>query len=620
MLSGTVLLKDILSGLPGAFFLLDPERRIMWHNDEAAGIVRHLFGRELALGTLIDEFSSPDTLQTFYKHFAEALQGRPRVVERDIRYAQGSTRLWVVIYLPIRDTGGTVTQVLFGGFGIEPSDAVRARMLLFERAVASVGVGVALADARAPDLPLTFVNPAFERITGYTSAECLGRNCRFLQGTDREQPGLDALRAALRERRPEQAVMRNYRKDGSLFWNSVSISPVFDEQGQLTHFLGVQQDVTELYESQAKLARVVRMEAAGQLAAGIAHDVNNLLTVVQMNVTMLAESPDPTAREIAGDLETLATRGHGVIRRLLDFARADTREPVTLELSGFLVRVDHLVRPLLGNDITLVMLPPDEPLTVHVDPASLEQVLVNLVINARHAMPHGGTLRVAVEHRTGGLDGPQAVIAVSDTGIGMSEEVLRKLFEPFFTTRAGSGGTGLGLTTSRRLLREAGGDLEVESELGRGTTFRLVLPLVPGNEREVLPVAPPPQPLNGTETLLVADDEPAVRRWMARALGRCGYHVIEASDGEEALALIERARPQLVICDTVMPRLGARGVLAALARQPHAPPVIVTSGYGPGMLDNLAERPAALLTKSFTLTQLTRCVRDVLDRAPAQSS
>jgi PAS domain S-box-containing protein len=620
MLSGTALLKDILSGLPGAFFLLGPDRRVLWHNDEAAGIVLHLFGREITPGVLMDELSSPDSLEDFRKYFAEALEGRPRVTQRDIRYVQGITRLWTVIYLPIRETSGTVTGVLFGGFLVESADAVRARMLLFERSVASVGVGVTLADARDPELPLTFVNPAFERITGYTSSECLGRNCRFLQGTDREQPGVTALREALRERRPEHVVLRNYRKDGTLFWNSVSVSPIFDEQGQLTHFLGVQQDVTELYESQARLARVVRMEAAGQLAAGIAHDVNNLLTVVQMNVTMLAESPDPTAREIAADLETLATRGHGVIRRLLDFARADTREPVALELGGFLVRVDHLVRPLLGNDITLVMLPPDEPLTVHVDPASLEQVLVNLVINARHAMPHGGTLRVAVEHRAGGLGGPRAVIAVSDTGIGMSEEVMRKLFEPFFTTRAGSGGTGLGLTTSRRLLREVGGDLEVESELGQGSTFRLVLPLVPGSARAAPPAAPSPQALNGTETLLVADDEPAVRRWMARALARCGYNVIEASDGEEALALIARARPQLVICDTVMPRLGARGVLAALARQPHAPPVIVTSGYGPGMLDNLAERPAALLTKSFTLTQLTRCVRDVLDRASARPS
>jgi PAS domain S-box-containing protein len=618
MIEGTALLTDMMRGLPGAFLLLDPERRIVWHNDEASRVVLQVFARKLTEGMLADELSSPDSLDAFRKHFALALQGEARLVRREVHYAQGVTRSWAAIYLPVRDTAGLVTRVLFGGQDAEPAGSIQGRMRLFESAVASVVVGVTLADARDPELPLTFVNPAFERITGYSLAECVGRNCRFLQGLDREQPGVAVLRAAAREGRAAQAVLRNYRKDGSLFWNSITLSPLFDEQGQLTHIIGVQQDVTELYETQARLSRVVRMEAAGQLAAGIAHDVNNLLTVVQMNVTMLGVSPDPIARDIARDLEALATRGHGVIRRLLDFARADTREPVALELGAFLNRVHHLVRPLLGNDITLVMVPPDEPLTVLIDPASLEQVLVNLVLNARHAMPHGGTLRVALERRPRAPEGPRAVIAVTDTGIGMPAEVLGRLFEPFFTTRAGSGGTGLGLTTSRRLLRDAGGDLEVESQPGEGTTFRLVLPLLPPGPREAPPGEPSAGPLRGTETLLVVDDEPVVRRWMARALASCGYQVIEASDGEEALALIARQRPQLVICDAIMPRMGARGVLTALAGQPHAPPVIVTSGYGPGVLDHLAERPAALLTKSFTLVELTRCVRAVLDRAAAR--
>jgi PAS domain S-box-containing protein len=607
----------MMRGLPGSFLLLDPERRVVWHNDEAARVVRQVFGRQLTEGILADELSSPDSLDAFRKHFALALRGQARLVRREVQYAPGLTRNWAAIYLPVRDAAGQVTQVLFGGQDIEPVGALQGRVRLFESAVASVVVGVTLSDARDPELPLTFVNPAFERITGYTLAECLGRNCRFLQGLDRSQPGVAVLRTAAREGRAAHVVLRNYRKDGSLFWNSITLSPLFDEQGQLTHIVGVQQDVTELYETQARLSRVVRMEAAGQLAAGIAHDVNNLLTVVQMNVTMLGVSPDPIARDIALDLEALATRGHGVIRRLLDFARADTREPVELELGEFLHRVSHLVRPLLGNDIALVMVPPEEPLTVLMDPASLEQVLVNLVINARHAMPHGGTLRISLARRSGAPEGARAIIAVSDTGAGMPVEVLARLFEPFFTTRANSGGTGLGLTTSRRLLRDAGGDLEVESQLGQGTLFRLVIPLVQPGPRKEPPGEPAPEPLRGTETLLVADDEPVVRRWMARALVSCGYHVIEASDGEEALALIARRRPQLVICDAIMPRMGARGVLTALAGHPHAPPVIVTSGYGPGVLDPLTERPAPLLTKPFTLVELTRCIRAVLDRATA---
>lgn len=610
-LDGFAVLADIVHGVPAVSFLLDSARRIQWMSEEAAGVVRQLLDREATLGILLDELVTPEMMEDFHEHFAGALAGRGARIPRVTRYPSGAIRKWEVNFIPVRDPGGPVSGVLFGVRDIEDPDAARERMQLFERAVGAAVVGVAVADARDPELPLTFVNPGFERMTGYSASELVGRNCRFLQGTDREQPGIGLLRAAIQEGRPEHVVLRNYRKDGSLFWNSITLSPVRNERGEVTHIVGMQQDVTEAYEAQARLLRAARMEAAGQLAAGIAHDVNNLLTVLQMNASVLAQSPDAMAVEIAGDLEMLSSRAHTVIRRLLTFARGEASEPVALELGTFLTRLDHLIRPLLGTDIELVVLPPQEPVTVRIDPASLEQVLVNLVINARHAMPGGGTLRVAVEPRADA----SVVIAVSDSGSGMTAEVMGRIFEPFFTTRADSGGTGLGLSTSRRLMREAGGDLEVRSAQGHGTTFHLVLPTVPTPPREeAASQAAREQPVGGTETILLADDEEAVRRWMARALRQHGYRVIEVSDGAEALELAARERPDLVICDAVMPRVGARGVLTALAQRPHAPPVIVASGYGPGVLDGMAERPAALLTKSFTLAELTHCVRAVLDR------
>jgi signal transduction histidine kinase/ActR/RegA family two-component response regulator len=397
--------------------------------------------------------------------------------------------------------------------------------------------------------------------------------------------------------------------------------------------------VTEegLLQSQIRLQSVQKMEAIGRLAGGIAHDFNNLVQAIGgYNEILLGrlEVDDPLRRN-AEEIKKAGDRAAALTRQLLAFSRQQVLQPTVLDLNAVVNHVEQLLARLIGEDVGLRTRLATGLWNVRADAAQLEQVLMNLAVNARDAMPQGGELTIETANveltRTDEgepfavVAGPYVLLAVSDTGFGMNAETKARAFEPFFTTKGPGQGTGLGLSTVYGIVKQSGGYIWVDSELGTGTRVRIYLPRV---EQMSLPlpadlaVPEPRRVVRGTETLLLVEDEEGVRELIHESLAAHGYEMLVASDGPEALALVERrGRPvDLLIADVVMPLMGGPALAKRmLARQPSLK-VIFVSGYADEAIGDrrMLEAGASFLQKPFTLDELLRKVRGVLDEATDQ--
>jgi two-component system, cell cycle sensor histidine kinase and response regulator CckA len=440
-----------------------------------------------------------------------------------------------------------------------------------------------------------------------------------------------------------EVEFRMRHKDGS--WRCIYTRGelVLDPSGRPERFLGCDVDVTERRLLEEKLRHSQRMDAIGQLAGGVAHDFNNLLTVIQGNAAMLQDDEEPLSlqqNEQLTELLRAADRAAVLTRQLLTFSRRQRIETRPLDLNGVVRDLFSMLQRLLGEDVRLQLELEHQALAIVADPSLLEQVLVNLAVNARDAMPEGGHLRVEtrrVEIQSGdGSDAPgdksgqHAQLSVIDSGVGIAPEHLPHVFEPFFTTKEVGKGTGLGLATVFGIVHEHGGWLRVQSEPGRGTRFDLFLPLVAPDAAGGQGGPPPdasaalPGKERGTEAILVVEDEAPVRQLVQRVLSQAGYQVFTAASGADALALIEQGALQvdLVLTDLIMPGgvsgrdLGQR----VRARRP-AQRILYMSGYprddasaGPEKLR--LHSGARTLAKPFTPASLLLSVRECLDTSP----
>jgi PAS domain S-box-containing protein len=510
-------------------------------------------------------------------------------------------------------------------FTIEERRARDEAMLrLRERAINAVSQGLVMADARDPHLPIVYVSPGFERMTGYTAAETLGRNCRFLQGKDTDRAAVAEIRQALSQGRACNVDVLNYRKDDTPFWNALSLSPVVDDAGQLTHFIGVQTEITQHRKLEAQLRQAQKMEAVGQLAAGVAHDFNNLLSVV-MSYTSLAIDALPAVDPLRDDLDEVrraGSRATELTRRLLAFSRQQVLQPRVIELSSEVLGFEKMLHPLMSEDVTITFLPARERCCVLADPTGLEQVVMNLAVNARDAMPEGGALRIGIEAFDGkpadGLPaGHWGVLSVTDTGVGMSAATRERLFEPFFTTKDKGKGTGLGLSTVFGIVSQSGGHVLVDSEEGRGATFKVYLPRVDEATELAMPARAPAQDLRGTETILLVEDDELVRRATRSVLHRHGYTVLDAQNGGEALLICEQAKEpiSLLLSDMVMPRMNGAQLATRLKQLKPELKVLFMSGYAPTSSGSrsVVGLGEELLLKPVVPQALLRAVRAALD-------
>jgi len=418
---------------------------------------------------------------------------------------------------------------------------------------------------------------------------------------------------------------RVVRPSGEVRWVRAA-AHVRTEEGKGSLIGGVL-DITAHKRLEQQVAQSQKLESIGRLAGGVAHDFNNLLTAVMGSVELagLALGPGSPALGELDQIRRSAERGAMLTNQLLAFARRQVIEPRVVSPNALVVEVEQLLQRILGEDVELIAVCQAAG-RVRVDPHQLERVLINLATNARDAMPRGGRMTIETtdllleETRYGSYTeiapGAYVVVAVSDNGVGMPPEVMQHLFEPFYTTKGLEHGTGLGLATCYGIVRQAGGHIQVYSELGRGTTFRIYLPRSLGPDEQA-PVASPPPRTHGRETALLVEDDDAVRRVTVRMLQHYGYRVLEAGGGEEALALA-RSYPgviDLLITDVVMPGLGGRELADRLLIIRPGLAVLFVSGYTENAIvhHGVLERGVAFLQKPFTPTTLQARLRQILD-------
>jgi len=389
--------------------------------------------------------------------------------------------------------------------------------------------------------------------------------------------------------------------------------------------LATVRDVTERARLEAQLRQAQKMEAVGQLAGSIAHDFNNMLTVIAGYAEHLSSSLSGELGEMAGEIQGAAERSADLTRRLLAFSRRQVLEPRTLDLNGMIRRIEKLLGRLIGETIAVDLDLATELGSVRADSGQMEQVIVNLAINARDAMPEGGTLRIETSNVVGRSDGPAegagwVRVRVADTGVGMEESTLHRVFEPFFTTKESGKGTGLGLSMAEGIVSQSGGEMTVRSQPGRGTVVEFLLPCVGASRRAEgrEPAARDGSPMPGTGylVLLVEDDE-MVRRLASRSLRAVGYEVVEAGDGDEALRVFQGRADDvdLVLSDVVMPRMGGVELARALREIRPSVRVLLMSGYPNPREGRGAAIPAGedLIQKPFSPSALRARVQERIE-------
>lgn len=477
---------------------------------------------------------------------------------------------------------------------------------------------------------IEYVNPKFCRLTGYSSEEAIGKSLNAFAGENLSVEEFERLWKTGALGREWHGECKSKRKNGETFWEFVSISPIIDSKGQIIHYLAVKEDITERKKLEEQLRQSQKLESIGQLAGGVAHDFNNILAVIMMRLGLFQkeENLDPEIKAQAEELMADARRAASLTRQLLMFSRRSVLEVRVLDLNELVANLLKMLKRLIGEHIELSFdRMPDLPM-VQADPGMLEQVVMNLVVNARDAMmPKGGQLFIQIRSVVldeGQIEEAQArpgrfvCLSVSDTGCGMDENTMKKIFDPFFTTKEAGKGTGLGLATVHGIVAQHNGWVNVASKVGQGTTFKVYLPIcsepMSQPESDDLPINN-----SGNETILFVEDDPRLRNVVAQTLRRHGYTIIEARDGKEALNIWKHhgKNVDLLLTDMMMPEDITGLDLSRQLRQgrPNLH-VIISSGYSTEAVGNLkygVNDGIMRLAKPYQAEVLMKAIRDCID-------
>jgi len=619
------LFDAVFHNVPDAMLLANDEGRYVDANRAAC----KLFGlpKEQLVGRLVSEFADP----------AYDVKGQWET------FTDGT---WMTGIFPLKRVDGEVRVLEFGAVtNVLPGQHLSILRDITERDEQSRRTSDLLAwivessqeaiISKALTGIITSWNRAAEGLYGYSAAEAIGQNIAMLFTPEQQVEKEEIFQRLRAGQAVERLETTRRRKDGRLVELEISISPIKDRLGRVVGASKIARDLTArkrteqaLERMQEELRQSQKLEAVGKLAGGIAHDFNNLLTVILACCELVAEQPvDDSVREALEDATLAGQRAADLTRQLLAFSRKQRLTPSIVDLNAVIQHIEHMLVRVVGEHIQLRLVTAPNLGLVLVDVGQLEQVVINLVVNARDAMLGGGTLTIATQNIGPGDDvgpralgeapGPQVLIIVSDTGVGISPEVRSRIFEPFFTTKELGRGTGLGLSTVFGVVEQSGGHIAVESELGRGTTFKVYLPRVDAaadktpTEEKALPVD-----AVGAETVLVVEDEATVRDVVCGALRRAGYKVIEAANGAEAQMAAElfAGTISLLLTDVVMPGMSGPQLSDRLCAARPGMRVLFISGYTDDALARYRiESNAWFLQKPMTPQALLRKVRAVLD-------
>ncbi|MCB9601663.1 MAG: PAS domain S-box protein [Sandaracinus sp.] len=561
-------------------FWIELDGRVGWANEKARQITLAVTGREVRPGASMELFAVGDSLEPFRKSFARALAGESVVSRRHIEYPSGVGFFWEVRYVPTRASSGEITGVLFTANNQSVATEATARALLLERALDAAPVGASIARCVGPDrTEFVYVNAAFEQLTGYSSAEVLGRESHLLDESAEDVDAAAALRDAIVERRSITVTLRDRRKDGTTFWNRLTVSPLRGADGQVTHYVGIQRDVSVEIEALREQRAVERERILADVLSGTAHDVANLVTIVTMSVPLIQEDAEVTTA-----FRQLAERAVGGLRRLV---RASRVEANRFEARAVLRGMQPLLSQSLAGQGELVLDVGGVDAEVAFPQATFERIVLGLVRNASHALRGRAEGLVWVRAR---VDMGALLVSVVDEG-ELSLAVRASVLET-----APEDPALLSLAVARRELRDVGGELRCFAR-GNDVCFELRLPLAHGSEEL------PETAMGGTERLWLIERDPAVARSVGRVLETLGYRVVVSEDAAHAPNEVD-----VVVADLLSGALRiVHGEVPALRRTP----VLVLSA-------DLLERPAALppgapglgfLHKPFSSAQLDAAIR-----------
>ena len=475
---------------------------------------------------------------------------------------------------------------------------------------------------------IIFWNEGAERLYGWKREEVIGRSVENLFYATPDK--FRELNAITLEKGEWAGEIEQLTKDKRTVSVDARWTLVRDQEGRPRSVLAINTDITERKKIETQFMRAQRMESIGTLAGGIAHDLNNILTPIMMSIDVLkTTSNNPQTRQILETLEISAKRGADIVRQVLSFARGLEGARIEVQPAHLLKDVQHILKDTFPKNIALHLTVPRDPWTILADPTQIHQVLLNLSVNARDAMPDGGLLNLSVENRT--LDeqyiamnmeakaGPYLVITVADTGTGIPAHVLNKIFEPFYTTKEIGKGTGLGLSTVMAIVKSHGGFVTVYSEVNQGTTFKVYLPAQTSSISKAEQAEVVNLPRGKGETVLVVDDEASILTITGQTLQAFGYHVLTASDGAEAIAVFAQNRDKInvVLTDMMMPVMDGAATIHALLRIAPTVKIIAASGLNAngGVAKASASGIKHFLSKPYTAGTLLKTLRMILDEA-----
>jgi PAS domain S-box-containing protein len=619
--------KAFMTGADCFYITTIPEGRILEANDRFEDIFG--YGRDEVIGKTFIELGLYRNADERRK-LVSRLNSEGRVSEMEFRSLRKDGRPITLLLSASMLEGGEAPLVL--GVIRDVTEQKRAEEALIRLRQAANAANEVIFMTNAEGI-FTFVNPEFTQLYGYTEAEVLGKATpRILKSGAIDSAHYAQFWETLRNKQVARGEITNRTKDGRLVTVTSSVNPFLDEAGEIDGYLAIQLDVTERKRLEAQYLQAQKIEAVGRLAAGVAHDFNNLLTIINGYSGMLLERLPAAGREreAVAEIKAAGERATGLTRQLLAFSRLEIRTSKVLNLNTVVADCSKMLRRLIGEDVELVTIEAPDLGLIQADPSQIEQVLMNLAVNARDAMPTGGTLSIEtanfladdqfVSSHYPMRAGAYVLLAVSDTGHGMDAETQARIFEPFFTTKARSKGTGLGLATVYGIVKQSNGYIWVYSEVGHGTTFKVFLPVTEGTASPPAVISPA---TGGTETVLLVEDEKNVRALACSILESRGYHVLEAATSLEAVFLSgqHKGNIHLLLTDVVMPVMSGREVAERLATQRPAMRVLYMSGYTDDTVvrHGVLEAAVAFLQKPFTPESLAQKVRQVLDSSASQS-